>query len=679
MSYKSQFTGAEADKAIGEVLGNEYGNDVNPGCKQIGLTEDLRQDLNQVNIPGLYTVFFYYNGPEELETINPSPIRMRVYWEGSKEIQWILYHTDVYYRDIQTTTKWTKVPLVSKEIEIIDNLTSDKVNAALSANMGRYLKQYIDGRLIGGPNLISNSSFNYPYGAERGWLWSKTTNSDGTISLNTFISPLIIHDQFKTNIGTAVISSSNVDNPAMYLTTDPAYMPLSTDGPCIYTASVYLYSASGFTAVDETVNKKYIDVILQVSLLNDSGDGYLEQSTATNYRIYEDDVDENGRINPVRIINTFKHTLKVSAKLYVSIGLITNGTVTIYAPKLECGHYATAWTQSYMDQYDEFINAKRFHGIEMQSPSDRALKQQSGYRYDVDKSQFVLDELAVGGGGGFVSGDTAPSEHQCLWFDTSDYGGYSKRYIPGVGWVRIPISSIVRSDAAPADTSKWWLDPTNETDVIAASLKYYDEERKIWRLPVTAPTKCFVIQSTPPENNGLIWIHSDTHIPRVYDETTKDWIIMHAAWGENRVDSTINYFPSIPTQTRNGVTLTNNGDGTYTISGNRQENDNMRVPISFAATYTHDKFISKFSTGTYIVAGGKMTSDDGTRACEVLIQISSPGASTSFQDGDTIYITGNYINNKAYEMLVFIRIPVGKDAYNGNITPVIYKVSNSTV
>ena len=220
MSYKSQFTGAEADKAIGEVLGREYDNDVNPGCKQIGLTKDLEQDLNQVTIPGLYTVFFYWHAPAELEDMYPSPIRLRVYWEGSKLIQWILYHTDVYYRDIETTTEWTKIQLAAKEIDIINNLTSDRVDAALSANMGRFLKQYIDGRIIGGPNLITNSSFNNPYNAKLGWLWSATTDVDASNE---------IHNQFKTNIRCANITSSDPSNPSVYLTTDPAFMPYSLE------------------------------------------------------------------------------------------------------------------------------------------------------------------------------------------------------------------------------------------------------------------------------------------------------------------------------------------------------------------------------------------------------------------------------------------------------------------
>ena len=526
MSYKSQFTGAEADRAIGEVLGREYDNDVNPGCKQIGLTKDLEQDLNQVTIPGLYTVFFYWHAPAELEDIYPSPIRLRVYWEGSKLIQWILYHTDVYYRDIETTTEWTKIQLAAKEIDIINNLTSDRVDAALSANMGRFLKQYIDGRIIGGPNLITNSSFNNPYNAKLGWLWSATTDVDTSNE---------IHNQFKTNIRCANITSSDTSNPSVYLTTDPAFMPYSLESECTYTASVYINKASNFVAFDTVANKKYIDFIMQVSLLNDTGDGYLEQSLATNYRIYEDDVDANGNIEPVRITNTFNHSSKVAAKLYVSIGIITNGSISIYAPKLELGHYATAWTQSYTDQYNEFINAKRFHGVEIEGPSeDNQLKQQSGYRYDLAKSQFVLDLLAVGGGGGFVSGENPPDESQCLWFNTKDYDGYLYYKHPTLGWIRVPIAPYVKSMTPPADTSKWWLDTTLEDDIISASLKYYDEIRKIWRLPVTSPTKCYVIQATPPENKALIWIHSDTHIPRVYDDTTGEWIIMHAAWGENR-------------------------------------------------------------------------------------------------------------------------------------------------
>jgi hypothetical protein len=220
----------------------------------------------------------------------------------------------------------------------------------------------------------------------------------------------------------------------------------------------------------------------------------------------------------------------------MSIGIITTGSVTIYAPKLELGNYATAWTQSYNDQYYEFINAKRFHDVEIEGPTDtNPLKQQTGYRYDTSKKQFVLDQLAVGGGGGFVVGTSSPSESQCLWFKSNDYDGYLYYYDTSTKkWTRIPIIPFNYTANTPSDTEKFWLDKSTEDNVVTASLKYYDTTRKIWRLPVTAPTKCYTIQATEPENNALIWIHSDTHIPRVYDDTTGEWVIMHAAWGENR-------------------------------------------------------------------------------------------------------------------------------------------------
>lgn len=526
MSYKSQFTGAEADRAIAGVLGNDYDNDASPGCKQIGLTQDLRQDLNQVTIPGLYTVFFYYNGPEELETINPSPIRMRVYWEGIKEMQWILYHTDVYFRDIQTTTKWTKVQLAAKEIEIIDNLMSDKVTAALSANMGRYLKMYIDNRIIGGPNLLVNSAFNNPYNPHNGWMWTDEDNKGSYVDLSNEGK---INNQFKPIVNRAVIFSNDSAQPA-YLTTDPSHMPVAMGTGTVYTASVYIDSIEA--QMKHITKGSYVDVILQISVLNSSNDGYIEQSNPTVMHVYESDL----QAGPVRIVNTFTRKVNTPGKLYVSIGIITAGKIMIYSPKLEFGHYATAWTQNYADQYNEFINATRFHDINIESPAFRPPIQQTGYRYDTKRKQFVLDELTVGGGGGFVVGNTEPAESQCLWFNTNDYDGYLHYKHPTRGWIRIPIMSILRWSEPPSDTSKWWLDPSTEDDVVAASLKYYDHARKIWRLPVTAPTKCYEIRDTPPENNGLIWIHSDTHIPRVYDSTSGEWIIIHAAWGENRTE-----------------------------------------------------------------------------------------------------------------------------------------------
>lgn len=535
MSYKSQYTGAEVDLAVSKLLGDDYDNSASPGCKLIGINQDLPQDLNQVTIPGMYTIFFYFNGPEndtehvDFRSKMPSPIRMRVYWEGSKEIQWILYDTDVYYRDIQVTTKWTKVELAAKAIKIIDNLFSDEKESALSANMGRFLKEYIDGRQIGGPNLITNSAFNYPYNNYLGWLFP---NDGVDVWINIRPDP-VMHDQFKTNVNTVQIGASQSAG-SNYLSTDPAFMPYSQMTECTYTASAYIDTAK-MVITDATSGKKYVEASLQISLINDSGSQYIDQSQPTIIRITEDMVDEKfNLLKPIRITNTFNHTSHKSAKLYVSIGVVTPGNITVHAPKLELGDYATAWTQSYNDQYNEFINAKRFHGVEIdESTQTNPLKQQAGYRYDTTKKKFVLDQLAVGGGGGFISGTTAPTEKQCLWFDKSTYDGYL-RYHNGTNWVQIPIASIIAGTTSPTDTSKWWLDTTTEDNIIAASLKYYDAARKIWRMPLTSPAKCFTIQATAPENKSLIWIHSDTHIPRVYDDTTSQWIIMHAAWGENR-------------------------------------------------------------------------------------------------------------------------------------------------
>ena len=530
MAYKSQYTGAEVDRAVGSLLGNEYDNNAYPGCRMIGITQDLRQDIDQVTIPGLYTVFFYYNGPGELASINPAPIRMRVYWEGDKLIQWILYHTNVYFRDLMTTKVWTKVELAAKEIDIIDNLFSDRQDAALSANMGRFLKEYIDGRQIGGQNLILNSSFSVPYFDNgTGWMWTNGLRGEGTEIDND----TIIRTQGKEILKPVIITNAS-NSASMPFVTDPSTMPYAYNNACTYTASVYVGNVKNMSNIDSRTGKKYVDVSLQIALCNEFGTQYLDQSQPTVIRIDESEVDSNGNLKPIRIINTFNNTGDINSRLTVIISLLSPGKVSIYAPKLEFGDYATAWNQSVAEQYEEFCNAKTFYGVGIEKATQtKPLKQQSGYRYDTTSGKFVIDQLAVGGGGGFIKGSTAPTEKQCLWFDTSTYDGYL-RYNDGTNWTLLPISSIISSTTAPADTSKWWLDLNSENDIIAATLKYYDKNRKIWRMPLTSPAKCYVIQATAPDNQSLIWIHSETHIPRVYDETTREWIIMHAAWGENR-------------------------------------------------------------------------------------------------------------------------------------------------
>ena len=539
MSYKSQYTGAEVDLAVSKLLGDDYDNSASPGCKLIGINQDLPQDLNQVTIPGMYTIFFYFNGPEndtehvDFRSKMPSPIRMRVYWEGSKEIQWILYDTDVYYRDIQVTTKWTKVELAAKAIKIIDNLFSDEKESALSANMGRFLKEYIDGRQIGGQNLLTNSSFTVSYyDNNTGWIWSSDVDGSGVIADND--SATWIHSMTKPVIRQVAITNNHTTGAISFMT-DPDVMPHVYAGTCSYTASIYLSKALGMTKVDPQTGKKYLEISLQIAVTNDFGSQYLAQSQPTVIRINESDViDSSGNIAHIRITNTFANPGNIAGKIMFIISLITPGKVYAYAPKLEFGDYATEWNQSMPEQYEDYCNAKKFYGTQIEQASQtNPLKQQTGYRYDTTKDKFVLDQLAVGGGGGFISGTTAPTEKQCLWFDKSTYDGYL-RYHNGTNWVQIPIASIIAGTTSPTDTSKWWLDTTTEDNVIAASLKYYDAARKIWRMPLTSPAKCFTIQATAPENKSLIWIHSDTHIPRVYDDTTSQWIIMHAAWGENR-------------------------------------------------------------------------------------------------------------------------------------------------
>ena len=69
---------------------------------------------------------------------------------------------------------WIFVDMGVQQIDVIDNLTSRRTEAALSANMGRELKSIIDNLSIGNLNLLDNSGllrgtqcWNMPAGVTR--------------------------------------------------------------------------------------------------------------------------------------------------------------------------------------------------------------------------------------------------------------------------------------------------------------------------------------------------------------------------------------------------------------------------------------------------------------------------------------------------------------------------------
>ena len=67
------------------------------------------------------------------------------------------------------------------------------------------------------------------------------------------------------------------------------------------------------------------------------------------------------------------------------------------------------------------------------------------------------------------------------------------------------------------------------------------------------------------------------------------------ACGKNLVD-----YRLIPSKTDNGVTCTNNNDGTFTFSGSKT---NISRGFYVACTLTHEQSLELFGAGTYTISG----------------------------------------------------------------------------
>ena len=144
--YASEYTGAEHDVAVGRILGNKYQDSEDPGCHLIGTDSSNPQNLFEVILPGKYTIFFYEdiatgNVPITMPFAGNSPIFMQVTYDGENHhYQRITIGAGLYYRDLMSGNyDWIFVDMGVQQIDVIDNLTSRRTEAALSANMGRIL------------------------------------------------------------------------------------------------------------------------------------------------------------------------------------------------------------------------------------------------------------------------------------------------------------------------------------------------------------------------------------------------------------------------------------------------------------------------------------------------------------------------------------------------------------
>ena len=213
----------------------------------------------------------------------------------------------------------------------------------------------------------------------------------------------------------------------------------------------------------------------------------------------------------------------------VVYGVIGKGKAQMSTAKLEMGKYALGWQLSNLDGYNEYINATKIHDypITMTTPD-----QQQSVVFDLASNAFKNEYVAIGGGGGFVISATAPQCTKVLWFNTTDHGGKFYRYDSTLLlWVKCLPPSYEYLAADPQDVERFWLDIAEVDDIKTAILKYYDPVRKIYR-PITGRAGNFIEESlTPPDDHSILWIHTDTQIPRYYSKSRNSWTIMRATWG----------------------------------------------------------------------------------------------------------------------------------------------------
>lgn len=566
-AYKSLYSGHEIDLAVGRILGNRYQENVDPGCYLIGESQEMAENLFQVSIPGKYTIFFYKDiGPDNVEiempwqslfnTTSVSPIFLQVSYEGNHHWQRILIGAHLYYRDLNQADgskdyNWKYVDLGVQKVDVINHLTSNRADAALSANMGRELKSIIDGLVIGNINLADNT------GLVRGLqLWSTTHSNYATRDTS---KTLCKRPSFKLDASKLVSETENV-----VMASANAHCTEAIYGMA-YTASVFVSN----TTVDGSV-------FVQITFENDT-------HQRINGAKYEKTIQPNSE-SWERISVTVKNEYLNAKYVKIAFGVTKNTLAHFALPKLEWGVYATQWMPSYYDMWTEFDNANFLNEIPVDMDVDTIQDQQS-IVYDADDGSFKNRFVAVGGGGGFVQSVDPPVESQVLWYKLpgykSDYDElddapprdrrYDFKLYRHTGiienstdiddwnmkatstftddifypmnreWVKVvpPAYAYYGEDAwyRFEDPDRAWLNSDTEDDIHPATLNYYDTTRKRWRAIGAAPAVNWEFGSTPPADTEKMWIQTPQFVLKFYYDGA--WVPIHAIWGENIKDNPI--------------------------------------------------------------------------------------------------------------------------------------------
>ena len=520
--YASEYTGAEHDVAVGRILGNKYQDSEDPGCHLIGTDSSNPQNLFEVILPGKYTIFFYEdiatgNVPITMPFAGNSPIFMQVTYDGENHhYQRITIGAGLYYRDLMSGNyDWIFVDMGVQQIDVIDNLTSTRVEAALSANMGRELKSIIDNLSIGNLNLLDNS------GLLRG---TQCWNMPAGVTRNT---------------DTKLYNRPSIHMDGSVLTTDVEFLGVAHSPMVVIPNKEYTLSV--WVKRDDSLTND-IKGFIQLAIYSKTG--AISQSRREQFTL------STSAWTQIKI--TSYKCSSDSVRAEISFGIQGSSAKAYFClPKLEEGTYATEWNPSYYDMWCEFDNANFINEILVDTDN---LQEQDGLVYRSNSESFVNYPVATGGGGGFYStyqdnyptgqdGKIAPPNNiadrtELLW-NVLDASGNRKQTYQSVKfyngkrsiWQELFSPPMYYSVYPPEDFDTGWLDMTNEDDTITATLKYYDKRRGTWR-PVTARSAgIWYFGETPPSDVTLMWIKTPDMIPSLYYQNS--WVPLHAIWGKN--------------------------------------------------------------------------------------------------------------------------------------------------
>lgn len=451
MAFTSKYTGNELDLAISRVLGDTYRGDGAPGCHLVGDQSEMPLNLNDLAIPGKYTVFFFYNGPSDLDgdQISISPIFVHVYWSGQMLYQTIRVGPKLYWRDLLSgDLTWKLINMGIEAVRVVDNLYTDKdqdelaTEMALSANMGAELRKMIERRQIGNINLLDCTDVLQGYSNsdamtknEKYWIMDDDCSIEiGSGNIISDVSTLESGDESATNPWQMQFFVSKNASGGTFTSYGSYIKGTQYIGNTqTFTASVMLKE---FLCANQTeVNigatssiKAFIKIACQRGVGHNYDESVPEIVVTKEYSLDElltsfgEDLSHDGSVGKLKVTlnmreygngnNTSSEFTKLDDYykgpycIRVSFGVTdpdnSMQSATFYHPKLELGDYATAYNHSANDLRYWYTNSEKIFDCDINATSGDEFDEQEGLVFDNNTKEFNHEPVAVGGGGGFM-------------------------------------------------------------------------------------------------------------------------------------------------------------------------------------------------------------------------------------------------------------------------------------